>query len=120
MHAKVLTVHNCSQRQLIEDFHHSLVGVQVIVPQDLIPEVEHLSHVTRFVVATEKEDIARIFQLKREEIDDDFWPIFSSVYVISHEENFGVLVAWLAQLPQHGDKIVELSVDVTNNDDFTL
>ena len=120
MHTEVLPVDNCSDRNVVEEVHDHVVHLKVVVLDDLVSEVEHVRHVSRFMITTEKEDVLWISELQSEEVDYHFWPVFSSIDVVSHEQNLGVLVPWLTQFPEHSYQVVELTVDVADDDYFAF
>ena len=57
MHTEILAIDNCSQGQTIEEIHNYFVSFLIIMLKTLVSKVKHLSHVARFVVATQEENI---------------------------------------------------------------
>ena len=66
MHAEVLCVDDCRKRQAVKEIHDAFISFLIVVLQHLLSEVEHLSHVTRFMVTAKEEYIVREFQLESE------------------------------------------------------
>ena len=73
------------------------------------------------MVPTKQEYVVWLLELQGKEIGSDLWPIVAPIDVVTQEENFhiGVRRASL-ELAQHGDQVIELSVNVTHDHDFAI
>ena len=122
MHRKVQSINDGCDGEHIKCLHVLLIAFLVVEHEDLIAEVEMLSHISRLVISTQHDDIVGALELQAEKVGCDFRTIVASINIVTQEEH--LLVASGARaafnLAKHGDKIVELAVDVANDDDFTV
>ena len=59
MHRQIVAINASTERQLIEHFHDCLVALLVIHGQHVMPEIVVLCHLSRLVITSQQEDLAR-------------------------------------------------------------
>ena len=119
MHAEVEPVDQASDRQHIEYLHVLLVRCLVVQVEHLVAEIERLCHVACLVVPPQQKDLVRVLELQAEEVNGDLGPIVTPVHIVAQEQQLVLLPAVL-DLAQHGQHVVELTVDVADDTDLSL
>ena len=64
MHAKVLAIDYCRDRQHIKCLHNIVIEVSIIAVDALLSEIELFSHLTRLVIPSQHVDVIRKTLLK--------------------------------------------------------
>jgi len=118
MHRQVLFRDVTGDGHGIEDLHEQVVDFDIKALHDFVAEGESLSHVTRLVIASQKDNVFREVQFYREEEDAHLDALNASVNVVAQEEI--VKTAWLARLRDHVQQVRVLPVDVTHHADGFL
>lgn len=60
MDTQILLINSGCNGQMIKQVHDAFVHFLIVVSEDLVPEVEHLGHISGFVIAPQEEHIMRI------------------------------------------------------------
>ena len=72
------------------------------------------------MVTTQQEHIVWKLQFLREQESYNFGSILTSINVVTEEKQLTVVLAWLAELPQHGKHVEVLTVNISNDYNFAF
>jgi len=85
MHRYKLIINKAGNGQRIEGLHEQIVGLQVVLRQDLIPEVEMLGHLPALVIPAQQEHRLWEIQFECVEKEDNLHREGASVDIVTKE-----------------------------------
>ena len=85
MHSDELIIDKAGNGQRIEGLHEQIVGLQVVLRQYLIPEVEMLGHLPALMIPAQQVYRLGEIQFEGVEKEDDFHREGSSVNIVTEE-----------------------------------
>lgn len=86
MHAEVIFIDDADQRQGVEGIHDVEVHILVVLLNCLEVKIHDLSHLPRFVITTQHEDLIREFDLKSHKDKNNLHSLRASIYIIPEKE----------------------------------
>ena len=86
MEAKDLVLHNCSERQIVEQVGQVLPNVRIpVLAQTLVVKAVHLSNLPTLMIASQNSYSIWISYLKSNKQRNCFYRIVTSIYVVTHK-----------------------------------
>ena len=72
------------------------------------------------MIATQQVDVVWMGKLQAHQVADNFDAVLSTVDIVTEEEHLRLLRAWLAELLHHCNHVVQLTMNVANDADFSF
>lgn len=117
MHTKYFVVDNCTESKTIKNFGAASPHVEAaVLPDALVVESVDLSDDSGLVIAPEEGNSIFVSNFEGEKEEESLDTVFSSVYVVAHEDVVGV--RWKSADFEEFEEVIELAVDVAANGDW--
>jgi hypothetical protein len=111
MHCEDLLIDDGCNWQAIETVRERLPKFDVVTPLALIIKAVDAIDGRTFVVATQHEEVLRVFDLVGKEKADGLERLFTTIYIVSKKEI--VRLRWESTILEETQEIIVLAVDIT-------
>lgn len=119
MDAEILAIYYSCQWKAFECIKGSLVSFFIKVDEHLLPEVELVGLLKRFVVPTNEKDLVWKARLQSKQVGYALCTMLAPIDVVTQEQELFTRLT-KAKLSKQLNQVVKLAVNVTKNGNFTI
>ena len=119
MDAEVLAIYYSCQREAFESIEGSLVSLLIKVDEHLLPEVELVGLLKRFVVPANEKDLVWKARLQSKQVGDALRTMLAPIDVVTQEQELFTRLA-KAKLSKQLNQVVKLAVNVPKDGNLAI
>ena len=119
MDAEVLAIDYSCQREAFESIEGSLVSLLIKVDEHLLPKVELVGLLKRFVVPANEKDLVWKARLQSKQVGDALRTMLAPIDVVTQEQELFTRLA-KAKLSKQLNQVVKLAVNVPKDGNLAI